>query len=645
MRPRTISCKMDKRTILAFVLIAVIFLSWSYFFAPTPPEQDPKQAKNDTSGATASPQQTPGAVNSPPPPLVPQQQPKTLLDSRYERFTQGAQRYITIESPLYKAILNTRGGLLARFQLNKYKTWYGDPVQLIEDKRDFNGELGIAYETPDGRYIGTQHMIFQIDGPEKVTLGEKDSVVITARLALADSSDTTGTAAVPTIEKRYVFRGNSYGIGFEVMMRDMTSELANNKYELSWISGLKYQEHNSVAESGAAKTHVMVGGDINDVDAHEIGVPLEQRYTGQINWVGTNVKYFGMAIIPDQPLSNATSIINGTAYAADSSGMVEKYAVRLDVPATPNVAQRYTVFLGPLDYNILSDYNLQPMLDMGARFVIRPIAEFFLMPILRFLHSFIGNYGIVIIVFSLFIRLLLWPLSIPQIKSARKMQLLQPEIAKVRERFKDDPQKQQMETMKLNSEYGVNPLAGCLPMVLQMPILYALWSTFSSAIDLRQAGFALWIHDLSIPDAVLQLPFSIPLLGDKISGLAVIMGATLFIQQKMMITDPKQKAMVYFMPVLLTLAFNHLPSGLNLYYLTFNLLAIGQQVYMTKFSKNTLTLEQMRAEAKNKKKGWLSQKLAEAQQMAELQQKGNTTSPNRKVDGRTAVEPGSRKKN
>lgn len=634
---------MDKRTILAFVLIAAIFLSWSYFFSPTPPAQDPKLAKDSTPGAVHSPEQPVNVANSPA--LGGDSIPKTLLDSRYAQFTRGAQRYITIESPLYKAILNTRGGLLARFQLNKYKAWYGDPVQLIEDRKDFPGDLGISYETPDGRYIGTQHMIFQIDGPDKVTLGEKDSVVITARLALADSSDTTGTAAVPTIEKRYVFHGDSYGIGFEVMMRDMASELANSKYELSWASGLKYQEHNSVGESGAAKAHVMVAGDINDVDAHEIGVPMEQRHTGQIDWIGTNVKYFGMAIIPSKPLINATSIVNGSARAADSSGMVETYGVRLQIPATPNVAQNFTVFVGPLDYNILSKYHLQPMLDMGARFVIRPIAEFFLMPILRFLHSFIGNYGVVIIVFSIFIRLLLWPLSIPQIKSARKMQLLQPEIAKLRERFKDDPQKQQMETMKLNGEYGINPLAGCLPMVLQMPILYALWSTFSSAIDLRQASFALWIHDLSIPDAVIQLPFSIPLLGDKISGLAMIMGATLFVQQKMMITDPKQKAMVYFMPILLTLAFNHLPSGLNLYYLTFNLLAIAQQVYMTKFSKNTLTLEQMRAEAKNKKKGWLSQKLAEAQQMAEVQQKGNASTPNRKVDGRTPVEPGSRKKN
>jgi YidC/Oxa1 family membrane protein insertase len=250
----------------------------------------------------------------------------------------------------------------------------------------------------------------------------------------------------------------------------------------------------------------------------------------------------------------------------------------------------------------------------------------------------------VIIVFSLLIRLILWPLSIPQIRSSRKMQLLQPKITELRERFKDDSQRQQMETMTLYREYGINPVSGCLPMILQLPILYALWGVLSSAIDLRQAGFMLWIQDLSIPDQVAQLPFSIPLMGDKLSGLALVMGATLFIQQKMMITDPKQKAMIYFMPVLLTLTFNHLPSGLNLYYLTFNLLAIGQQVYMTKFARNTMTLEQMRKDNTGKKKGWLAQKMEEAQKMAEMQGRAPAKgSGDKKVDGRTPVEPRKKK--
>jgi YidC/Oxa1 family membrane protein insertase len=276
------------------------------------------------------------------------------------------------------------------------------------------------------------------------------------------------------------------------------------------------------------------------------------------------------------------------------------------------------------------------MVDLGPH-ILRPIGEFFMLPVFRAVHSVIGNWGLVIIVFSILIRMLLWPLSIPQIKSSRKMQLLQPKIAEIRAQYADDQQRQQMETMKLYREYGVNPVGGCLPLVLQLPILYALWGTLSSVIDLRQAGFIFWIRDLSIPDVVLNLPFTIPLLGDKLAGLALLMGTTLFIQQKMMITDPKQKAMVYVFPLLLMLTFNHLPSGLNLYYLTFNLLSIGQQIYMTKYSKNSLTLEDMRREAGGKKKSWFAQKMEDAQKMADVQKgmsaksNGTTRTPKKKT--------------
>jgi YidC/Oxa1 family membrane protein insertase len=463
----------------------------------------------------------------------------------------------------------------------------------------------------------------------------------------AKKGDSGATASAgATVVKRFTFHGDRYGIGLDVALKDMDRAVSGGatSYSLTWKGGIKYQEHNSVEESGKAKAIANVNGDLTDVDAHEVGKTVDQKFAGPINWIGTNAKYFGAAIVPAVPSPKNSAQVSGTAFAADSNGHVEVYDIALNVPASGNQSQHYTVFAGPLDYGVTKLLSLQGMVDLGNRTFIRPIGEFVLLPLFRFLHSFIGNYGLVIIVFSLLIRLILWPLSIPQIRSSRKMQLLQPKIAEIRERFKDDAQRQQMETMTLYREFGINPVSGCLPMVLQLPILYALWGVLSSAIDLRQAGFMLWIRDLSIPDQVAQLPMSIPLLGDKLSGLALIMGATLFIQQKMMITDPKQKAMIYFMPVLLTLTFNHLPSGLNLYYLTFNILAISQQVYMTKFAKNSMTLEQMRKEAKGKKKGWLAQKMEEAQKMAEMQGRGPAKGAgDKKIDGRTAVEPRKRK--
>lgn len=167
--------------------------------------------------------------------------------------------------------------------------------------------------------------------------------------------------------------------------------------------------------------------------------------------------------------------------------------------------------------------------------------------------------------------------------SMKKMQALQPMIEEIREKHKDDPQKMNAQVMRLYKEYGVNPAGGCLPMLLQLPILYALWSVFRSTIELRQASFVGWIHDLSVPDVIATLPFSLPLFNiTEVSGLAALMGITMFVQQKMTVKDPRQKMMIWLMPVLMTLLFNSFPSGLNLYYFVFNLLSIGQQYWINK---------------------------------------------------------------
>ncbi|HOQ49564.1 MAG TPA: membrane protein insertase YidC, partial [Candidatus Kapabacteria bacterium] len=253
----------------------------------------------------------------------------------------------------------------------------------------------------------------------------------------------------------------------------------------------------------------------------------------------------------------------------------------------------------------------------------------------QFVHKFVPNYGIAILIFSLIIKILLHPLSITQMRSAQKMQLLSPEMEKIRTKYKDDQQAQQKEIMKLYSEYGINPASGCLPLLLQMPILFALWAVLRSAIELRQEPFIWWITDLSMPDKILSFGFSF--LGmSHLSGLALLMGATMFIQQKMTITDPRQKAMVYMMPIMFVFLFSNFPSGLNLYYFFFNLLSIAQQIYINKFSKKRLTLEDLKKMPK--KEGWLQRKMREAQELAEAQgrsfpgakpQQGNRPNQNR----------------
>ncbi len=199
------------------------------------------------------------------------------------------------------------------------------------------------------------------------------------------------------------------------------------------------------------------------------------------------------------------------------------------------------------------------------------------------------------------------------------MQMLQPKIAELKEKYKDDTQKQQQETMKLYSTYGINPMGGCLPMLLQMPILIALWSLLNVAIDIRQQPFIFWINNLSAPDVLFRLPFKIPLFGiDIVSGLALLMGITMFIQQKMSVKDPSQKAMIYVMPVMFTLMFMGFPSGLNLYYFMFNLFSIAQQWYVNHKHDN---VELVPVANPKKKQGFMARMMEAAEKQANTQKK------------------------
>jgi len=399
----------------------------------------------------------------------------------------------------------------------------------------------------------------------------------------------------------------------------MEGYIPNSGYKVVWDDGLRYQEYNSADESNSSSAIASLNGDNEELNVKN-DEGNQTSATGLIDFAAVKIKYFAMAIIP-QPYKSfdGTVDLSGKQKHLANNGLNKLYNVEFRMPYSGGIQKnKFNIFLGPLDYKIAKENNLQSIVDLGFKYGIRQIGEFFMLPIFKFIHQFIHNYGIAIIVFSILMKLLLYPLSITQMRSAQKMQIIAPLMNEVREKYKDDQTKQQKEIMKVYSEYGINPAGGCLPLLLQMPILYALWAVLKSSIELRQAHFAFWITDLSVPDTILKLPVSILGIG-QISGLALLMGATLFIQQKQSITDPRQKAMVYMMPIMLTLLFNYLPSGLNLYYFTFNIISIAMQLYINKFSKNKLTLADLKKSPK--KEGWMQRKMREAQEISEKQGK------------------------
>jgi YidC/Oxa1 family membrane protein insertase len=386
-------------------------------------------------------------------------------------------------------------------------------------------------------------------------------------------------------------------------------------------------EKNSVNEAGFSSADVYYGDEKVVVDAPSDGEKVTQDFNGKVEWLAVRNKYFASIMIPADPDQIEGAYIEGQTFPTKTLGLKEIYNVRLVVPFKGNNPEKRSVniYIGPVDYDLLKEIktNLTALVDFGTffglKFVVRPIAEYLLLPLFKFLNLFIPNYGFVIIVFSLIIKIVVYPLTRKSFQSMKKMQLLQPKITELKEKFKDDPQKMNKETMKLYQTYGVNPAGGCLPILLQMPIFIALWGLFQAAIELRQQPFLFWINDLSVPDVIFDLGFKLPLFGvQEISGLALLMGITTFVQQKMSIKDPKQQALVYMMPIMLTILFMTFPSGLNLYYFMFNVFSIAQQYYINQKKDD---VELVPIDPSKRKQGFMQRLMEAAEQQAKHQQK------------------------
>jgi YidC/Oxa1 family membrane protein insertase len=498
-------------------------------------------------------------------------------------------------------------------QENFYKTH----VQLINYSK--GNALDLAFVSSDGKAINTKNLLFKAgENKHNYKIEKQDSVTL---------SFTYSVDANRAIKKIYTFYGNKYSINTKIEMIGMNNLVSNNDYDFIWSNGIRFVEDNSADELTYSNASVFYGGEQVIVDAPKSGEKTQKDFNGRIGWTAVRDKYFAAIIAPKDPSGVDGAFIEGYHETIPPDGARSFYSLRINVPFrnTSLETKDFIVYIGPVDYDILKAYgrNFEAEVDFGSffglKFLVRPIAEYVLLPLFNFLHGIIPNYGLVIVLFSLIIKLVLYPLTKQSFQSMKKMQLLQPKIAEIKEKYADDKEKVSKETMKLYSTYGVNPAGGCLPLVLQMPIFIALWGLFKTAIELRQQPFVWWIKDLSRPDIILNLSFKLPLFGiSEISGLALLMGVTTFFQQKMSVKDPNQKALVYVMPVMLTLMFMSFPSGLNLYYFLFNLFSIVQQYYINHSAGGE---ELVPVNKPNKKKGFMSRLMEAAEQKQKEQQK------------------------
>ncbi len=565
---------MDRQATIGFVLIAVVLMVWMWANTPPPPPHsgtlpDTAQVPQPATDQGLTAQQ---ATQPPRTEEAPQEQLGRFFSSR----ATGAEKILVVKTDLYTAEISTRGGLVRKWELTKYKTWNQYPVQLVD--YDKGGDFSLLFLSKDGKQINTRNLFFeaQFSAWKTVTLQEADTLSVDLVLPIGDGKK---------IVKRFVFRNGTYELEIEHLFQNVADVISGFEYQIIWEHGLPYAERNSIDESHSAHAYVMSGGELAEIDAASESETVKKDITGVTDWVAARNKYFALAMFPDRGTSQG-AYIEGRREPQPDKGEKESYSLALKMPfkGASNEASRITLFLGPLDFSLIKsmDRELDRIMSLGP-VVIRQITEYALIPLFNFLHLFISNWGVVIIVFSMIIKIVLHPLTRTSMKSMKRMQQLQPMMTELREKHKDNPEQMNKSIMNLYKEYGVNPAGGCLPILLQMPILFALYNVFSSTIQLRQSPFVWWIQDLSIPDSIVQLPFTVPLFGmNQISGVALAMCITMFIQQKQTVTDPRQKAMVWLMPIMMMLIFNSLPSGLNLYYFVFNLLSIGQQFWINK---------------------------------------------------------------
>lgn len=623
---------MDKQSTLAFVMMGIVLVAWLYLNSPEPQPQVANQsdttlfAKRTSPGQIADDETT--SLNKTDKNLaasINEKSADATTDGGMFASTNQEEKIITIETDLVKLELTSKGGKIRKYYLKKYQTWYYDNyeesdfynrhVQLINQTN--GGDLDVIFITQQGKLVNTSKLDFSSDADNYYyKISGSDSLKI---------SYSYNIDAEKVIRKNFTLFGNNYRSKFDVELINMNSIIGDRRYDVEWASGVNFLELNSVDEATYSSSSFLSGGEHFVIDADTEGEPVDKDVNGKIDWVSIKSKYFAMILAPETPYSEGGARLQGKHVSIPELGQREYYSTSLKIPFQRLDYQKdkFDLYLGPVLYDTLLSYdaNYESIYDFGSffglKFITRPISEYLLQPLFTFLHSIVPNYGIVIILFSILIKLALSPLTKQSFKSMGRMSQLQPKIAELKEKHKGDQQKIQKETMKLYSTYGVNPAGGCLPMVLQMPILFALFAFFRVAIEIRHESF-LWIKDLASPDYVLTLPFTIPIVNlDQITILAPLLGITMFFQQKMTMKDPSQKAMVYMMPIMMTFMFMGFSSGLNLYYMMFNLLSIGQQYFINQKQNQT---ELVPVDKKNKKPGFM-QKMMEAAEEKQKSQK------------------------
>ena len=569
-RPGSIKCllpfgeAMERQALLAAVLCLVVLLGYQEalkYFYPPPPE-----------GVTA-----PETLPSPEVPASDSRGVAGVAPSLPQHAIEG--RIVTIDTDLFTARLTTGGGRIASLQLKKFRTAVAPdsaPLEMIQVAQGSASPLGVRLASDDGKVVEDDTQVVYAADHEDLRVSGPRTESLTLRGTLPSGVQ---------IEKSLRFSGDAYPIELEIKTSGASEQL--QRVGVGWRHQIVEAVHGD-PDARYRGTVVLEDKKVIHDLASSIAISAPKTFEPPVGWVGYADHYFLAALIPGE-------IAQARATVSPEEAGVQ---LLLSSPRAhgQDATTRFTVYVGPKDVEVLeaSGHQLSRAVDFGW-------FSFLAVPLLRLLKVFHGvtrNYGIDVILLTILVKVLFIPLTNRSMKSMRDMQRLQPQMAKLREKFKDDREKLNKEMIELYRRHRVNPLGGCLPMLLQFPVFIGLYQALSQAIELRHAKFAFWVHDLSAHECY---PWpgqgtvtgcnEFALLGLPIPILVLLMGGSMILQQYLSPSsgmDPaQQRMMMILMPVMFTVMFINFPSGLVLYWLVNNLLTIAQQWWSNRQTATT----------------------------------------------------------
>lgn len=592
---------MDRNTATGLALIAVLIIAWAYFFAPTPPTKPQQPATAATAPADSLKADTTHKA-------APVQQEKeksadTQLADRLGRFAsvgKGTDKTIRVTTDKLQLQVNTHGGQLQPVILREFKTYDGQPQSVFPAGAD--SKFAILFRH-NNRIIDSRDLYYTPSLQTDVTLAGDKKQTLSLRAEVEPGK---------YLEHVYTFSGNTYDVGYQFRTVGMDELITNNNYDLHASILVPRSEKNYETQRNETTIYYDYSDGLEKLDPTKKEL-VEKVEQGSTKWVSFRTQFFSTAIIAATPFEAVS--MKTMPMDVGITGGLKKMEAYMQIPYRHGAEEsaQFTLYFGPNSYSELKQYGLklEDQLELGWA-IFGWINKFLIMPVFKFLEGFTTNYGLIILLLAVFVKTLIFPLTYRSYLSTAKMQIVNSldEVKEMDEKYKDDPLKLQNMKMQFYNSAGVSPFAGCIPLLLQLPILGAMFNFFPKSIELRQQPFW-WADDLSAYDPIINFGFNLPLLGNHIAGFALLMtisqvAVTWIMQRGQTPTGPaaQMQFIGYLMPVVFFVFFlNAYSSGLSWYYLVVNVITIVQTYGIKAFVNEEKIKAQIHETRANKKKG------------------------------------------